>query len=70
VLHSVPPGFLRLVCPSGAEGALVSHDVHGYEPFRELGPGRGRWLVDTPREAAHYLTRYGGFHLLDPEDLK
>jgi hypothetical protein len=65
--HPVPAGFLRLVCPPGAEAGPIS--AAGYsagEAFREHGPGRGRWLIDLPAEAAVPLLHNGGFHLYDP----
>jgi hypothetical protein len=65
--HPLPAGFLRLVCPPGAENGLVSHGQHGYECFREHGPGRGRWLCDVPAEAARHLCWNGGFKIYDPE---
>jgi hypothetical protein len=61
VLHPVPDGFVRLVCPVGAESAPVSHGSDGFEAFREHGPGWGRWLVDVPAAAAAHFCRTGGF---------
>jgi hypothetical protein len=67
-LHPVPPGFLRLVAPPGAEGALVSHGQHGYECFRERSGDRSsKWLVDLPLEAAYHQLR-AGFRLYNPAD--
>jgi hypothetical protein len=61
------PVFMRLVCPPGAEGGPISHGQFGYEAFREHGPGRGKWVVDVPTEAARYLCWNGGFKIYDPE---
>ena len=66
-LHSVPPGFIRLVCPVGAEQGLVGWGGTGHEPFRERGGDRrSRWLVDIPAEGARHLLHNGGFALYDP----
>jgi hypothetical protein len=67
VLHPVPPGFLRLVCPPGAEQAPISYGEFGYEAFRERSGDRGsKWLCDVPAEAARHLCWNGGFRLYDP----
>jgi hypothetical protein len=66
--HPLPPGFLRLVCPVGAETGPISAAGFSGEAFREHGPGRGRWLFDCPREAAVNLIRTAGFRLFDPAD--
>jgi hypothetical protein len=58
--------LVTLVCPPGAETALISHGDVGYEAYREVGPGAGRWLVDVPRHVAHFLCWNGGFAPLDP----
>jgi hypothetical protein len=63
--HPLPPGFIRLVCPPGAETASISAVGFNGEAFREHGPGRGRWLFDCPAEAARHLMR-GGFYIFDP----
>jgi hypothetical protein len=69
MLHPVPLGFMRLVCPAGAEGAPVSHGEAGYEAFRERGGDRSsKWLVDVPAEAALYFIRGAGFHVFDPKE--
>jgi hypothetical protein len=66
VLHAVPVGFLRLIAPPGAEGALVGYGQHGYECFRERSGDRSsRWLVDVPAEAARSLCWNGGFRLYE-----
>jgi hypothetical protein len=65
-LHAVPVGFLRLVAPPGAEGALVGYGQHGFECFRERSGDRSsRWLVDVPAEAARSLCWNAGFKLYE-----
>jgi hypothetical protein len=64
----VPDGFVRLTCPPGSETAPISHDIFGYEAFRERSGDRtSGWLVDVPAEAAVYFCGIGGFKLHDPD---
>jgi hypothetical protein len=59
------PGLMTLICPPGTEWAPISHGRTAYEAYREHGPGRGRWLVDVPLEAAGPLLRVGDFAIFD-----
>jgi len=65
--HPLPAGFTRLVCVPGSETAPVGFGDRGFEAYREHGPGRAKWLIDVPREAAFHLIR-AGFRLYDPAE--
>jgi hypothetical protein len=51
----------------GSETAPVGFGDRGFEAYREHGPGRAKWLIDVPREAAFHLIR-AGFRLYDPAE--
>jgi hypothetical protein len=59
--------LVTLVCPPGAEGAVISHGAVGHRAYlADPRDPHSRRLVDVPREAALHLCRNGGFTLLDP----
>ena len=49
-----------LVCPQGAEQALISDGTVGYEAFRSHKAGK--WLVVVPEEVARRLCWNTGFY--------
>ncbi len=55
----MPDDLIELIAPGGCDEAN-----HGTERYRVDNNGR----VRVPREAAHYLIRYGGFHPAPPPD--
>jgi hypothetical protein len=60
--------LVTLVCPPGAEQALVSFGSRGFRPFM-LDPDDPHtpWLVKLPAyEASHFLQRGTGFYLHRP----
>jgi hypothetical protein len=56
------PGWVTLICPMGAEQAMVSHHDRGYRPYME-NPALvdTAWLVDVPVHASVHLCDKGGF---------
>jgi hypothetical protein len=49
-----------LVCPAGAETALISEGAIGYEAFHHRETGR--WYVVVPMTVAAHLCWNGGFY--------
>jgi hypothetical protein len=56
--------MVLLLCPMGAETALISLSTTAWKAFREHGES-GRWLVLVPIEVAVHLCKNGGFLRLD-----
>jgi hypothetical protein len=61
----LPPGWVTLVAPPGAESAPISHGEVSYRAYR-VHKASDIWLVDVPREVAFYLCRAGGFWPYEP----
>jgi hypothetical protein len=60
------PGFATLICPPGAEQAMVSFGECGYRPYmNDPADSETMWLVDVPMQHADAFCRTGGFKLLE-----
>ena len=60
------PGWVTLICPTGAEAAAISHGPIGYRAYMaNPADPETRWLVELPMHASVPLLERGGFRRLD-----